>query len=173
MKKFFLVIIISLLLFLSFCLGLYVQETVDNKKINQLKIQINNNLKEENNIKPENQYNNTIDIEENNCISISDVYHYPLCSQKAEKAWDNEIQKNLELLKKVMTKEDFKYIIEMNQNWDKTLNLQIANINRFISNKDGIIYQTEGAEDIVSLKKQYALFLNNIYSNYVEENNSF
>ena len=115
MKKVIFVVLTILFLFLSFISGVYVQKTIDNKRMNQLNIQLNSNLKEENNIEPENQYKDQIDLEEENCISNTDIYDYPLCSQKAEKAWDNEIQKNLELLKKLMSKEDFKYIIEMNK----------------------------------------------------------
>jgi|GEM_PF-6885206 len=110
-----------------------------------------------------------IDIEEEKCIAASHVYDYPACSQKAEKAWDNEIQKNLKLLKKVMTNDEYKAVEQMNEAWKKSVHSEIDVINRFISNKDGIIYQTEGSSDIAQLKKQYALLLQSIYFHCREE----
>ena len=115
------------------------------------------------------EYKHPIDIEEEKCIAKSHVYNYPICSQNAEKAWDKEIQKNLSLLKKTMSSDEYKYINEMNENWKKSVYNEISVINRFISNKDGIIYQTEGSNNIAQLKKQYALLLNSIYYNYKEE----
>ena len=117
------------------------------------------------------EYKHPIDIEEEKCIASSHVYDYPLCSQKAEKAWDKEIQKNLKLLQKIMTKDEYKYIEIMNENWKKSVYNEIDVINRFISSKDGIIYQTEGSNNIAQLKKQYAILLQAVYYNYKEEKN--
>ena len=114
------------------------------------------------------EYKHPIDIEEQKCIASSHVYDYPLCSQKAEKAWDNEIQNNLKLLKEVMTDDEYKYIETMNENWKKSVHNEIDVINRFISNKDGIINQTTGCKHISNLKKQYALLLSSIYFTYTE-----
>jgi len=109
-----------------------------------------------------------IDIEEEKCIASSHVYDYPACSQKAEKAWDNEIQNNLKLLKEIMTDDEYKYIETMNENWKKSVHNEIDVINRFISDKDGIINQTTGCSHISNLKKQYALLLSSIYFTYTE-----
>jgi len=110
----------------------------------------------------------SIDIEEQKCIQNSNIYNYPLCSRKAEKAWDEEISKNLKLLKESLPKEEYKYITKMNEKWEKSVKAQIAVINKFISGKDGIIYQTAGSSHISDLKKEYALFLKAVYTNYTE-----
>lgn len=115
----------------------------------------------------------SIDIEEEKCIKSSHVYDYPLCSEKAEKAWDKEIQKHLEMLKKIMPNEEFIYINEMNKAWEKSVSKEIEVINRFISSKDGIIYQTDGNNQIRQIKKQYALLLQDLYYNYYKENQEF
>ena len=57
----------------------------------------------------------------------------------------------------------------MHEQWKKSVNNEINVINRFISNKDGIIYQTEGSNNIAQLKKQYAILLQAVYFNYKEE----
>ena len=72
-----------------------------------------------------------------------------------------------------MTKEDFKYIKNMNETWNKSLYNQQDIINRFISNKEGLIHQTDGQNNIVQLKRQYALLLKSIYYNYYEEDREF
>ena len=97
------------------------------------------------------------------------MYDYPICSQNAEKAWDKEIQHNLYLLKEIMNDDEFQQIEIMHKNWEKSVNNEIDVINRFISDKDGIIYQTESSNDIAQLKKQYALLLKSIYFHYHEE----
>lgn len=114
-----------------------------------------------------------IDIEEEKCIKSSHVYDYPQCSEKAEKDWNKEIQNNLKMLKEIMAKEEFIYINEMNKAWEKSVYKEMAVINRFISSKDGIIYQTDANNQIVQIKKQYALLLQNLYYNYYKENQEF
>ena len=156
MKKLFITLIALLLLALSFSLGFFVKKSVDDKKT------IGNTLQEE--------YKHPIDIEEEQCINNSNIYDYSLCGEKAEKAWEREIQKNTELLQKVMTKEEFKYIKSMNETWNKSLYNQQDIINKFISTKEGLIHQTDGQNNIVQIKKQYALLLKSIYFNYYEEN---
>ena len=156
MKKLFITLIALLLSALSFSLGFFVKKSVDDKKT------IGNTLQEE--------YKHPIDIEEEQCINNSNIYDYSLCGEKAEKAWEREIQKNTELLQKVMTKEEFKYIKSMNETWNKSLYNQQDIINKFISTKEGLIHQTDGQNNIVQIKKQYALLLKSIYFNYYEEN---
>ena len=156
MKTIFITLIALLLSALSFSLGFFVKKSVDDKKT------IGNTLQEE--------YKHPIDIEEEQCINNSNIYDYSLCGEKAEKAWEREIQKNTELLQKVMTKEEFKYIKSMNETWNKSLYNQQDIINKFISTKEGLIHQTDGQNNIVQIKKQYALLLKSIYFNYYEEN---
>ena len=156
MKTIFITLIALLLSALSFSLGFFVKKSVDDKKT------IGNTLQEE--------YKHPIDIEEEQCINNSNIFDYSLCGEKAEKAWEREIQKNTELLQKVMTKEEFKYIKSMNETWNKSLYNQQDIINKFISTKEGLIHQTDGQNNIVQIKKQYALLLKSIYFNYYEEN---
>ena len=156
MKTIFITLIALLLSASSFSLGFFVKKSVDDKKT------IGNTLQEE--------YKHPIDIEEEQCINNSNIYDYSLCGEKAEKAWEREIQKNTELLQKVMTKEEFKYIKSMNETWNKSLYNQQDIINKFISTKEGLIHQTDGQNNIVQIKKQYALLLKSIYFNYYEEN---
>ena len=137
----------------------------NNKSLSEQINDLENNKKSDDS----KEYKHPIDIEEQKCIASSHVYDYPACSQKAEKAWDNEIQNNLKLLKKVMTDDEYKYIETMNENWEKSVHNEIVVIDRFISDKDGIIYQTEGSNDISNLKKQYAMLLESIYFHYNEE----
>lgn len=111
----------------------------------------------------------TIDEEEKKCLENTSVYEYPSCTQKAETKWDEEIIKNLEALKKVMNKDDYKYIEDMNKFWSKTVEKQIKVIDKFVFQKDGIIYQTSGIDSILQLKKQYAMFLRGIYFDYYED----
>ena len=124
MKKFVIILISIFLLLSSFSLGFFVKKHIDDKKIfyltnekfnlkivnndliskiKKLEYRLNNSQKEDDNLA---EYKHPIDIEEEQCINNSNVYDYSLCGEKAEKAWDREIQKNTELLKKVMTKED-------------------------------------------------------------------
>ena len=159
MKTIFITLIALLLSALSFSLGFFVKKSVDDKKT------IGNTLQEE--------YKHPIDIEEEQCINNSNIYDYSLCGEKAEKAWEREIQKNTELLQKVMTKEEFKYIKSMNETWNKSLYNQQDIINKFISTKEGLIHQTDGQNNIVQIKKQYALLLKSIYYNYYEEDREF
>ena len=58
----------------------------------------------------------------------------------------------------------------MNETWNKSLYNQQDIINKFISTKEGLIHQTDGQNNIVQIKKQYALLLKSIYFNYYEEN---
>lgn len=67
-----------------------------------------------------------------------------------------------------MTNEEYQYIETMNENWEKSVNNEIDVINKFISDKDGIINQTTGSSHIANLKKEYALLLSSIYSTYTE-----
>ena len=159
MKKFIITLISIFLLLSAFTMGFFVKKSIEDKKT------IGNTIQEE--------YKHPIDIEEEQCINNSNVYDYSLCGEKAEKAWDREIQKNTELLQKVMTKEEFKYIKNMNETWNKSLYNQQDIINRFISNKEGLIHQTDGQNNIIQIKKQYALLLKSIYYNYYEEDSEF
>ena len=143
-------------------------QTLQNK-INNLEQQQNteqNNVEDKDNDTSE--YKHPIDIEEKKCIESSHVYDYPDCSKKSEMAWDKEIQNNLKSLKKVMTNEEYQYIEKMNTDWEKSVYNEINVINRFISDKDGIINQTTGYSHISNLKKQYALLLSSIYFTYTE-----
>ncbi len=183
MKKFIIILISVILLLSSFAVGFFVKKSVDDKTILKLTYEIrnlqsnNNNLQnkikasEDNEKKENNQekYKHPIDIEEERCIANSHVYNLPICEEKAEKSWDKEIQKNLKLIQKVMSNEEFDYIRKMNDSWNKSAYDQIESINRFISSKDGIIHQTDGQNNIVLIKKQYALLLKSIYYNYYEE----
>lgn len=148
MKKLLIYILIIIVLILSFSIG-YI-------------------LGKNRNIPAIDKYEHPIDIEERLCIKNSDIYHYAFCSELATKSWENEIQENLNLLKQVMTKDDYKDIEKMTNNWNKSVHSQINTINRFIVNKDGIIYQTEGKNNISNIKKQYAILLKNIYYAYTE-----
>lgn len=148
MKKLLIYILIIIVLILSFSIG-YI-------------------LGKNTNISAIDNYEHPIDIEEKLCIQNSDIHNYTFCSEIAIKSWEKEIQKNLDLLKQVMKKEDYKYIEEMNNEWNKSAYSQINTINRFIVNKNGVIYQTEGKNNISNIKKQYAILLKNIYSTYTD-----
>ena len=57
----------------------------------------------------------------------------------------------------------------MHKSWSKTVEKQIKVIDKFVFQKDGIIYQTSGIDSILQLKKQYAMFLRGIYFDYYED----
>ena len=120
------------------------------------------------NISAVDKYEHPIDIEERLCIKNSDIYHYAFCSELATKSWENQIQENLNLLKQVMTKDDYEDIEKMTNDWNKSVHSQTNTINRFIVDKDGIIHQTEGKNNIANIKRQYAILLKDIYSTYTE-----
>lgn len=132
-----------------------------------------NNKNHVNNYTSDLSIKHPIDIEEEKCLSSSDIYNYPQCTETAQKAWDKEIKKNLALLKKVMSKEEFIYIDNMNETWEKSVYRETDVINRFISSKDGIIYQTDANNQLLQIKKQYALLLQDLYYNYYKENKEF
>lgn len=113
-------------------------------------------------------YKHRIDVEEENCIKNSDVTEYIVCAEKATSAWDREINEKLLTLKKVMPADEYNKIEIMHKEWEKSVYNQIEIINRFITTKDGIIYQCEGQNNITSLKKQYAMLLTSILENYNE-----
>ncbi len=161
MKKILVILLIFLLSSISFYYGTLYERNKTNKNISQKEA-----ISDTSSTIKENKHK--IDIEEERCIAESDVYDYPICSHNSEKAWNNEIKKNLNLLKKVMSDDEYEYINKMNEEWEKSVNSETETINKFISNKDGIIYQTEGSDDISNLKKQYALLLNNLYYHYKE-----
>jgi hypothetical protein len=175
MKKFLIIVLIIITFVCGFYIGYMFCFMKTTKQIVSLNLDNNNLRKELGQSKQLIFHKNIddnkhpIDIEEEKCISDSHVYGFPDCSKDAEISWNNEIKKNLNLLKNKMPKDEYKYIDEMNNIWSKSVSYQIDVINRFISNKDGIIYQTEGNNDIVQLKKQYAILLKDIYSNYYEE----
>ena len=175
MKKILIIVFILIIFVCGFCIGYSVCFMKITVQIVSLSFDNNNLRKELEQSKQLNFHKNTednkhpIDIEEEKCISDSQVYDYPNCSKNAEISWNKEIKKNLNLLKNKMSNDEYRYINEMNEVWEKSVHNQMNVINRFISNQDGIIYQTEGNNDIVQLKKQYAILLKNIYSNYCEE----
>ncbi|MBQ9246345.1 hypothetical protein IJ182_08775 [bacterium] len=177
MKKYiFLLIIVIITSVAYFCLGSFIQSKKTDRIIAELKVE-NQSIKEQienyNMVLDNNEdiveAKHPIDIEEEKCIKKTHVYDYPICSQNAEKSWDEEIKNNLNLLQKIMPEDEYKSIVNMHEQWEKSVYNEIDVINRFISSKDGIIYKTEGSNDIVQLKKQYALLLKSIYSNYYEE----
>ena len=110
-----------------------------------------------------------IELEEKKCIENSHVYNYFFCVEKSEKAWDNEIRKTIISLKEVMSEEEYNQVIKMHKEWEKSVITQTHVINRFISQKDGLIYQTIGINHISNLKKEYAQLLKSIYFNYLDK----
>lgn len=117
----------------------------------------------------DNKYIHPIDEAETKCIANANEIDYVFCTQTASEAWDCEIKKYLKLLKEIMSIKDYKQIEKMNKEQNKSAHSQIKVINGFIGNKTGIIYQTEAVNNILNLKKQYALLLMSIYYNYNEE----
>jgi len=166
---------------LSFLTGFFIKNFIDNKKFvqinkNQAGIKkLNENLIKENKFLNElndiilNQ-DNLIDKEEKEClsnsISTADSLNY---IYNAEKNWNIEITKYLNLLKTVMPHEEYK-IIEKNHNmWLEQNKKDNAIIDKFIFNHGGTMYQQIGAEENVKLKKQRRDFLKEIYDCYTND----
>ena len=174
MKKLLYCFIITLLCILSFLTGFFVKKSVDEKLFKHFKTEINN-LKDENkfindlNDKLLNN-NNPIPEKEKKCLDKASSTADSLnCSYIAEKEWENEILKSLELLKQSMTEEQYKIIKDNQYLWIKQNKSNNEIINKFIFNHSGTMYYQLAVSDIVELKKQRAEFLNWIYKIHTDK----
>ncbi len=102
------------------------------------------------------------------CIDNSSVINYPNCAYEYGEKWKTEIDKYYRLLKKEMSKNDFKIIEKSQEEWGNYVNTQTKVIDKFITNQDGIIYQTIGQSKISQLYKERALLLKDILHHYEE-----
>ncbi len=190
MKKIYLYIFICLIIAGLYLFNAYksevkkfnVQKNIQQEEIDSLTNQIfmlDEKLKEcEKNIqkeqdkqdKQENQeFKHIIDKELSKCIESSNALDYPNCAYEAGEKWKQEINKNLNSLKKVMSETDYRLIEEGQQLWNKSAQKDSEIIKKFISSKGGKINETIGTDNISNLYKERALFLKHIHYYYYEE----
>ena len=110
-----------------------------------------------------------IEIENQKCIENTFPYNYPNCAIQNEKNWDIEINNQLKKLEKIMKKEDYNIVMQSQEDWNKFITTHKKMINKFISNRPGIVNQTIGYATIADLKRQRAKLLDLIYYNYKDE----
>ena len=110
-----------------------------------------------------------IEIENQKCIENTFPYNYPNCAIQNEKNWDIEINNQLKKLEKIMKKEDYNIVMQSQEDWKKFITTNKKMINKFISNRPGIVNQTIGYATIADLKRQRAKLLDLIYYNYKDE----
>jgi len=190
MKKIYLYIFICLIITGFYLFNAYkaelkkfnVQKNIQQEKIDSLTNQIyildeelkeykkNSQKEQDKQDKQENQeFKHIIDKELSKCIESSNALDYPNCTYEAGEKWKQEINKNLNSLKKVMSESDYRLIEEGQQLWNQSAQKDSEIINKFISSKQGIINETIGTDNITNLYKDRALFLKDIYYYYYEE----
>lgn len=114
------------------------------------------------------QYKHPIDIEFDNCINSIHPYMYSDCAKQNAENWNNEIEKQLHSLKKIMKASEYKLIEKAQADWKKSITEDEQIINEFIINQQGQINETIGFSNLANLKKQRALFLKSIHSSYMD-----
>ena len=183
MKKAFLILFILLGIICSFYLGYYfatyklskkiTSANNEAKRLNEQIITLNDkNLKLKEIIKKnssEEEYEHPIDIKLENCINSTHPYLYSNCAIENGNDWDIEINKLLKQIKSTVNKDDYNIINIAQSDWKKSINSDEKIIHKFISSHQGAINETLAYSYIADIKKQRALFLNNIYTIYSDE----
>lgn len=111
---------------------------------------------------------NPIDRAEEECIAkTSSTYEMNRCSVIAQKKWEQEIQNNLDTLKKNLTEDDYAVIEKSQQAWNEYKIAEYELIDKIISYKQGTMYSNVREGLRTDILKQRALKLKeyiNIYS---------
>ncbi len=111
---------------------------------------------------------NPIDRAEEECIAkASSTYEMNRCSVIAQKKWEQEIQNNLDTLKKNLTEDDYAVIEKSQQAWNEYKIAEYELIDKIISYKQGTMYSNVREGLRTDILKQRALKLKeyiNIYS---------
>ena len=94
---------------------------------------------------------------------------YSDCAKKNAENWSVEIEKQLDLLRKIMNSNEYKMIAKAQADWNKLTLKDERIISEFVTNQQGQINETLGFSYITNLKKQRALFLNLIYFSYKDK----
>ena len=111
---------------------------------------------------------NPIDRAEEECIAkASSTYEMNRCSVIAQKKWEQEIQNNLDTLKKNLTEDDYAVIEKSQQAWNEYKIAEYELIDKIISYKQGTMYSNVREGLRTDILKQRALKLKeyiNIYN---------
>ena len=103
-----------------------------------------------------------IDKMEKNCLSDkSSTQEINECTFKAIDAWNKEIEKNLALLKNIISKEDFENIQLSQKNWEKFRDSEILVYNSIYP--EGTMFQNVSAGFKRELIKHRAIELKSLY----------
>ena len=110
-----------------------------------------------------------IDKAERDCIAkLDSTQAMNECAYKAMDAWYKEIDKYINLLKNVTSKDEYNNILEAQTQWKKYQEAEFKAVSILI-NKQGTIYQNFIAGKECELVKQRAQDLKSFYDDLIEE----
>ena len=85
------------------------------------------------------------------------------CSQKSVSEWDLEAKKNIEKLRKQLSKTDFVKLAEAEKHWQIYKNIQTELINKNIGSKAGLDNLVFAASDIAKISEDHARSLYSLW----------
>ena len=165
----------ALFIILGMFIGFFISERLQNKtNLKDTTININKDITVPKTDYVEEQmkkYIHPIEQEEINCLANSTgrTSDSLSCLEKANVAWNKEIQKYLNLLKITSLNERYKLIINSQQIWEKQKESDIKIITSYISEHGGSMYRELAADDINNILKNRALFLKYIYDIHTDQ----
>ena len=137
------------------------QEKITNQAISLNKVEPQPQEKEQKEELEENLH--PIDKAERDCIGKQDsTQAMNECTDKARDAWYKEIDKTLNLLKKITTKEDYDKILNAQSKWKEYQEADFEAVS-IISEKQGTMFQNTAAGLKTDLVKKRALDIKELY----------
>ena len=88
------------------------------------------------------------------------------CTYDASDEWEKEMNKNLDLLKSVMTKEQYHFLQKSQENWEKYKMTQYNLIDEIILKKMGTMYSTIRLGYRLGIIKDRAQILHSLYDTF-------
>lgn len=148
--------------FIIFCSGCSFQNK-ESSNINiasNIKKELVNENIEKNFEAKNNKFEHPIDIELGKCIEKDSTNSGMInCGYIAIDDWNNEINKNLDNLKLILTPEQFVLIQDSQTKWEEYKNKELVTLKKLVFEHDGRYYQVSYVTEHISLLKERATLL--------------
>lgn len=160
--------------FIIFCSGCSFQnkENSNTNITSNIKEELVNENIEEKIEEKNNKIEHPIDIELGKCIEKDSTNSGMInCGYIAIDGWNNEINKNLDNLKSILTPEQFAIVKDSQDKWEEYKNKELVTLKKLVFEHDGRYHQVAYVAEHIGLLKERATLLRYYEDLYYEADN--